>query len=255
MVVVRNTLKRLLTKAKYYAVTLRAEITTYGKRLHSQENEYRVYRQRWEGSQFQPLQYVSSLKYRNRVGASARVIFDQFFSDYSIGPINACVRTHVSVLGSRPLGIDANLDMIPDPLVGTQPTPGELASARRSLSLAAEPWPLVVDLTHPWSGNYFHWFMDLLPRLRETTHAEAICGVPAVVLTHPHLSEWQKASLARVLTNRVTLQHRTKHTLFRLAAERLVLPSSPRFNGVGDARFDAQDPTGKKCGLRSGFES
>jgi hypothetical protein len=114
----------------------------------------------------------------------------------------------VELLGSPPMAFDARgravLETIPPPF-----SPVEehldlhlpiLPSLLRALPSPRAPDELEVAalLTNRWTNNYWHWIVDVLPRLEGLERYEAETGVRPRLLLPPRLRAWQVASLNAV---------------------------------------------------------
>lgn len=70
----------------------------------------------------------------------------------------------------------------------------------------------------PYTGNYFHWLLESLPRL----HSLALWGEPITLLMSETLGEFQRAMLAMCLPENLTLRYVGEEWL---QVEQFVLPS------------------------------
>ncbi len=151
--------------------------------------------------------------------------------------------SNCNIIGESPVCIDANRTVVPDVFPGRTISDSALSQAKRSLWLRERSLPLVCSLLDPFAHNYFHWFLDVLPRLRELEAYEAASGQRAVLLVPGWMTPWQKRSLELLGAGGETTPHRVQFGLFRLCAETLVVPSSSRFHGDDNAPFAAMDPS------------
>jgi capsular polysaccharide biosynthesis protein len=86
------------------------------------------------------------------------------------------------------------------------------------------------SLLAPWSGNYFHWLFDCLPRLR-TLHDGGFADVDLVVPAG--LAGFQRDSLAAA---GVSARRLTAHGGDSVRADELVWPSTPDFTAYPTER-------------------
>jgi len=82
-----------------------------------------------------------------------------------------------------------------------------------------------VPLTGPWSREFFHWFVDYLPRLRqiERLYGTLDAGPPLLIPSNP--PDWLRTSLDLL---GVDEGHRLEWSGGRVTIKRLVVPSLPR---------------------------
>ncbi len=118
----------------------------------------------------------------------------------------------------------------------------ELEDVAASFLLRGENVPLLINLTRPHPSNYFHWFLDILPKLRHLEMIEKITERQASLLVPAWLAPWQRRSLEILAPGRTLIIHRTWHGLFRLNAEILVVPTMARFHGSGRSPDFPIDP-------------
>lgn len=235
-------LRGCLSDLKGGLINACAEGRTFGLTLSCHSESYAESRARNDLSFFQPAQSVSLQLFETRIGAAAQAVFSAWLKSFSVREICVARSEEIRILGIGPLTVDSNLARIPDPLLSGCPEPLHVQSAIRSLACCEKRYKLVVDLTHAYAANYFHWFMDILPRLREAFEVERVFGEPLVALCPGHMEEWQEQSLRLLLGGRQVLRHSVRHGLFRVDCERAVLATAPRFNGGPDSPFDLQDP-------------
>ena len=93
-----------------------------------------------------------------------------------------------------------------------------------------------------WSGSYYHWFLDCLPRLIAADHYSHRFGEPTRVIVPAILNPWQEASLHLL---GIAPERRIRHCPVGrggLRVERLIASVAHRWQRRGDAPFDAVSP-------------
>ena len=93
-----------------------------------------------------------------------------------------------------------------------------------------------------WSGSYYHWFLDGLPRLIAADHHSQRHGEPPRVIVPATLHPWQEASLQLL---GIAQERRISHRPIGrggLRVERLIASVAHRWQRRGDAPFDAASP-------------
>jgi hypothetical protein len=93
-----------------------------------------------------------------------------------------------------------------------------------------------------WSGSYYHWFLDCLPRLIAAEHHSQHHGEPTRVIVPATLSHWQEESLNRL---GIAPERRISHRPVGrggLRIDRLIASVAHRWQRLGDAPFDAASP-------------
>ncbi|WP_193310277.1 DUF563 domain-containing protein [Halorubrum halophilum] len=83
----------------------------------------------------------------------------------------------------------------------------------------------VVSFAGPWSGEFFHWFADYLPRLRVLKRYRKQTGVTPKILLPPDPPEWMTRSLTLL---DVPESRRLQWDGGRWSVDHLVVPSLPR---------------------------
>lgn len=89
----------------------------------------------------------------------------------------------------------------------------------------AQEFDTATLLTNAWTNNYWHWLLDVLPRLEGLDHFELESGCEPQLIVPPNLTHWQLESLeltARRPIRRVIWQGG------RARVRRLVIPSFRR---------------------------
>ena len=93
-----------------------------------------------------------------------------------------------------------------------------------------------------WTGSYFHWFLDCLPRLIAVDDHSCRNGEPTRVIVPAHLNRWQSESLELLglsQERRISLGPVGRGGL---AVERLITYVAHRWQRLGGAPFDAASP-------------
>jgi len=93
-----------------------------------------------------------------------------------------------------------------------------------------------------WSGSYYHWFLDCLPRLIAADHHSHRHGEPTRVIVPATLNRWQEQSLNLL---GISPERRISHRPVGrggLRVERLIAFVAHRWQRLGDAPFDAASP-------------
>jgi capsular polysaccharide biosynthesis protein len=93
-----------------------------------------------------------------------------------------------------------------------------------------------------WSGSYYHWFLDCLPRLIAAEDHSRRSGEPTRVIVPANLNPWQNASLQLL---GISPEQRISHRPVGrggLAVERLIATVAHRWQRLGGAPFDAASP-------------
>jgi hypothetical protein len=99
----------------------------------------------------------------------------------------------------------------------------------------------LVDIRQ-WSGSYYHWFLDCLPRLLAAEHHSLCQGEPTRVIVPANQTPWQRESLNLL---GISAEHQISHRSVGrggLRVERLLAMVSHRWQRMGDAPFDAASP-------------
>ena len=93
-----------------------------------------------------------------------------------------------------------------------------------------------------WSGSFYHWFLDCLPRLIAADHHSDLFGEPTRVIVPATLNPWQEASLN--LLGIAPGRRISHHPVSRggLRVDRLIASVAHRWQRRGDAPFDAASP-------------
>ncbi|MCX5953545.1 MAG: glycosyltransferase family 61 protein [Cyanobacteria bacterium] len=93
-----------------------------------------------------------------------------------------------------------------------------------------------------WTGSYYHWFLDCLPRLIAVDDHSRRTGEPTRVIVPAHLNRWQSESLELL---GLSQERRISHAPVGrggLAVERLITYVAHRWQRQGGAPFDAASP-------------
>ena len=99
----------------------------------------------------------------------------------------------------------------------------------------------LVDIRQ-WSGSYYHWFLDCLPRLIAADHYTKRHGEPVRVIVPTTLNSWQNESLHLLgIAPELRISHRHVR-MGCLRMDRLIASVSYRWQRKGDAPFDAVSP-------------
>lgn len=133
-------------------------------------------------------------------------------------------------------------EIIVDNFPGRTLSPEAVLKAKESLCLRPFKRPAVLSLLDAFCFNYFHWFLDILPRVRDLEQWESQHGQTADLLIPVGLRPWHLASLEILREGRQLIEYRPIHGRYRLMADRLIIPSQPRFNASPEAPFGACDP-------------
>lgn len=120
-----------------------------------------------------------------------------------------------------------------------------LLAARRHL-FATETIPTavmpLVDF-RGWHRLYFHWFLDLLPRVLVAEWHRRHSGAEVRLLVPERLNAWQAESLARLATSPdAPLQVRHRPGSSNIRTQALLAASSHRHQHATEAPFDAISP-------------
>jgi len=93
-----------------------------------------------------------------------------------------------------------------------------------------------------WTGSYYHWFLDCLPRLIAADDHSRRSGEITRVIVPDSLNRWQGESLAILgISSDRQIAHRPVGG-GGLAVERLIAYVAHRWQRLGDAPFDATSP-------------
>ncbi|MFO1000099.1 MAG: glycosyltransferase family 61 protein [Planctomycetaceae bacterium] len=203
------------------------------------ESEFRTYRTKFVYELFAAQRVDCSVIDRNQ---SSEHPFHGFSTAYELRAAHLLVIPDGEVLGTIPLLADDAGVVISDEFPGRTVTDLAVADAKRSYFVSPIKSELVCSLVDPFAHNYFHWFLDVLTRLRELEEYEARTSGVADLLIPAWLAPWQESSLKLLAPNRRLIPHKTRHGLFRLRARTLLFPALSRFLGEGDAPFAAMDP-------------
>jgi hypothetical protein len=93
-----------------------------------------------------------------------------------------------------------------------------------------------------WSGSYYHWFLDCLPRLIAADHHSDRFSEPTRVIVPATLNPWQEESLNLL---GIAPERRISHRPVGrggLRVDRLIASVAYRWQRRGDAPFDAVSP-------------
>lgn len=93
-----------------------------------------------------------------------------------------------------------------------------------------------------WSGSYYHWFLDGLPRLIAAEHHSQRLGKPTRVIVPANLNRWQAESLRLLgIPKQRQISH---HSVGRggLRVDQLIAFVAHRWQRLGEAPFDAASP-------------
>jgi capsular polysaccharide biosynthesis protein len=170
------------------------------------------------------------------------VEFREFLDPFRILPTRMFSGRNGEVRGDRGTGITAEGVVIPDNFPCRSFSQQDLRSIKGSRFLRPLEARCICSLLDPYSHNYFHWFLDVLPRLRELERYELISGIRADLLVPGWMMPWQESSLRLLAPDRNWIRHSPRRGLFRLKADQLLIPSSSRFNAEPGSPFGAMDP-------------
>jgi len=96
--------------------------------------------------------------------------------------------------------------------------------------------------SRPWSGSYYHWFLDCLPRVIAADDHSRRSGKPTRVIVPATLNQWQGESLSLL---GIPPERRISHRPVGrggLRVDRLIASVAHRWQRGGDAPFDAASP-------------
>lgn len=96
--------------------------------------------------------------------------------------------------------------------------------------------------TRQWTGSYYHWFLDCLPRLIAADHHSQRHGEPTRVIVPAILKPWQEQSLHLL---GIAPARRIRHSPVGrggLRVDRLIASVAHRWQRRGDAPFDTASP-------------
>jgi capsular polysaccharide biosynthesis protein len=169
-------------------------------------------------------------------------VLRELLCPFRIRPAHLLAIANGEVRGDRGAEITPTGVLIPDEFPGRTFSKDDLRSIKRSRILRAKKAGQVCSLLDPYCHNYFHWFFDVLPRLRELEQFELISGARADLLVPGWMTPWQESSLRMLAPERNWIRHSPQRGLFRLKANQLLVPSTARFNAEAGAPLGAMDP-------------
>ena len=178
--------------------------------------------------------------------------FSELFEPFHLKPQGVLLLPKGEVVGNSAVILTNRREIVPDPFPGRELNPKEIASAEISCISPADQCRLLVSLIDPFSHNYFHWLIDILPRLRWLSDLEPRLGVEVALLIPAWMTDWQKDSLKILAKDRRQIPHRVCRQIFRIQADHLVVSTPSRFNGEEGSPFAPLDP-GVCRWLRSSF--
>ncbi len=170
----------------------------------------------------------------------------QYLVPITIDPQAYGVHPQAHFVGADLVGVDRNRRIVEETLHLK-----ELSVARRRRLVLRSLLPKggsipasvcsLVDMRR-WSGAYFHWFLDALPRLIAADDHSARSGEPTRVIVPASLRPWQEESLALL---GVEAERRLPHLPPRrggLEVRHLIAGVAHRWQRQGLAPFDAISP-------------
>ncbi|AFY28429.1 glycosyltransferase family 61 protein [Cyanobium gracile] len=170
----------------------------------------------------------------------------QYLEPITLDPQAYGVHDDARLVGPDLVGVDRDKRIIEETLhLKELPVSQRRRLVLRSLLPRAEridaPVCSLVDIRR-WSGAYFHWFLDALPRLIAAEDHSSRSGERTLVIVPTSLLSWQEESLALlgVATDR-RLPHRAPGR-GGLQVRRLIAGVAHRWQRGGRAPFDAISP-------------
>lgn len=171
--------------------------------------------------------------------------FSEFLATYTIQP-QYYVRSANARLVSL-IGIEAHHRLI------HETTPflrlGGRARLRLALRSLLPPGERVDEALCPmmdhrgWHREFFHWFLDFLPRIFAAEHHREHTGQPFVLLLPERLTTWQDASLHRLGYGGASAERKgPRGQIGNIRASCLISASSHRHQHDTGAPFDAISP-------------
>lgn len=170
----------------------------------------------------------------------------QYLVPITIDPQAYGVHPQARLVGADLVGVDSDRRIVEETLhLKELPVARRRRLVLRSLlpkggSIPASVCSLV-DIRR-WSGAYFHWFLDALPRLIAADDHSARTGEPVRVIVPASLQPWQETSLALL---GVEAERRLPHLPPRrggLKVRHLIAGVAHRWQRDGLAPFDAISP-------------
>jgi capsular polysaccharide biosynthesis protein len=96
--------------------------------------------------------------------------------------------------------------------------------------------------SRPWSGSFYHWFLDCLPRLIAADHHSDRCAETTRIIVPATLHTWQEESLHLLDLEPARRIGHCPVGRGGLRVDRLIATVAHRWQRRGDAPFDAASP-------------
>jgi capsular polysaccharide biosynthesis protein len=170
----------------------------------------------------------------------------EFLEPILLDPQAYRLESKARLLSINLVGVARNRQIVEETLHLMEITPRLRRSLRlRSLLPAQEQLRgavcSLVD-SRQWTGSFYHWFLDGLPRLIAADDHSERSGEPTRVIVPATLTAWQRESLAMLgLPADRMIRHRPVGR-GGLAVERLIAYVAHRWQRLGGAPFDAASP-------------
>jgi hypothetical protein len=170
----------------------------------------------------------------------------EFLQPILLDPQSYVVKPGARLVSSNLVGVDRRRQIVEETL-HLKEIDGRLRRELRLRSLLPPQERLLgavcslVD-SRQWSGSYYHWFLDCLPRLIAADHHSDRFGEPTRVIVPATLNSWQEDSLNLL---GIAPERRISHRPVGrggLRVERLIASVAHRWQRRGDAPFDAASP-------------
>jgi hypothetical protein len=170
----------------------------------------------------------------------------EFLKPILLDPLSYVVEPGARLVSSNLVGVDRRRRIVEETL-HLKEIDGRLRRELRLRSLLPPQEHLsgavcsLVD-SRQWSGSYYHWFLDCLPRLIAADHHSHRCGEPTRVIVPSTLNPWQEDSLDLL---GIAPERRISHRPVGrggLRVDRLIASVAHRWQRRGDAPFDAASP-------------
>ena len=170
----------------------------------------------------------------------------EFLQPILLDPQSYVVKPGARLVSSNLVGVDRRRRIVEETL-HLKEIDGQLRRELRLSSLLPPQERLpgavcsLVD-SRQWSGSYYHWFLDCLPRLIAADHHSDRFGEPTRVIVPATLNPWQEDSLNLL---GIAPERRISHRPVGrggLRVDRLIAFVAHRWQRRGDAPFDAASP-------------